>query len=43
MKIDRVLAEKAIQPIATALGKSIHETAEGMINTVNENMLVRYV
>ncbi|MBK6321812.1 MAG: hydantoinase/oxoprolinase family protein [Burkholderiales bacterium] len=38
MKIDRVLAEKAIQPIATALGKSIHETAEGIINIVNENM-----
>nr|WP_316641585.1 hydantoinase/oxoprolinase family protein [uncultured Roseateles sp.] len=38
MKIDRALAETAMATIATPLGKSIKEAAEGVINIVNENM-----
>ncbi len=38
MKIDRGLAEKAVQKVADALGKTLHEAAEGIINIVNENM-----
>jgi N-methylhydantoinase A len=38
MKIDRALAEKAVKTVADALGKSVKEAAEGIINIVNENM-----
>jgi N-methylhydantoinase A len=38
MKIDRALAEQAVKTVADALGKSVHEAAEGIINIVNENM-----
>ena len=38
MPIDRSLAEKAVATIAGPLGKSIKESAEGIINIVNENM-----
>jgi N-methylhydantoinase A len=38
MKIDKSLAEKAVATIAEPLGKSIKESAEGIINIVNENM-----
>jgi N-methylhydantoinase A len=38
MKIDRALAEQAIDTIAGPLGKSIKEAAEGIVNIVNENM-----
>jgi len=38
MKIDKSLAEKAVATIAEALGKSVKESAEGIINIVNENM-----
>jgi N-methylhydantoinase A len=38
MRIDRELAVKAVASIATALGKSIEEAAEGIVNIVNENM-----
>ena len=38
MKIDRAAAEKAVASIATALGKTLEEAAEGIINIVNENM-----
>ena len=38
MRIDRALAQKAVQSIADALGKTIHQAAEGVINIVNENM-----
>lgn len=38
MKVDKSLAEKAVATIAESLGKSVKETAEGIINIVNENM-----
>ncbi len=38
MKIDRGLAEKAVQKVADALGLSLMEAAEGIIRIVNENM-----
>jgi N-methylhydantoinase A len=38
MKIDKSLAEKAVKAVAGPLGKSVHETAEGIIKIVNENM-----
>lgn len=38
MKIDRKMAEKAIKTVADALGKSVQEAAEGIVNIVNENM-----
>jgi len=38
MKIDRALAEKAVKTVADALGKTVKEAAEGIINIVNENM-----
>jgi N-methylhydantoinase A len=38
MKIDNSLAEKAVKTVADPLGKSVHETAEGIIKIVNENM-----
>jgi N-methylhydantoinase A len=38
MKIDRTLAETAVSSIADSLGKPLKETAEGIINIVNENM-----
>ncbi len=38
MKIDRALAEKAVKTVADALGKTVQEAAEGIINIVNENM-----
>lgn len=38
MKLDRSLAEKAIQPIAEALGLPLKKAASGIIDIVNENM-----
>ena len=38
MRIDRELAVKAVNSIADALGKSVEEAAEGIVNIVNENM-----
>lgn len=38
MQIDAALAEKALSTIADALGKPIHEAAEGVVRIVNENM-----
>lgn len=38
MKIDLAAAERAVKSVADALGKSLHEAAEGIINIVNENM-----
>jgi N-methylhydantoinase A len=38
MRIDRALAVKAVTSIADALGKSVEEAAEGIVNIVNENM-----
>ncbi len=38
MRIDRALAEKAVQKIADALGMSLKAAAEGIVNIVNENM-----
>jgi N-methylhydantoinase A len=38
MKIDRQLAEKAVKTVADALGKTLQEAAEGIVNIVNENM-----
>ncbi|CAB1369548.1 5-oxoprolinase [Denitratisoma oestradiolicum] len=38
MKIDRTAAQRALSSIADALGKSIEDAAEGVINIVNENM-----
>lgn len=38
MRIDRSLAERAVQTIADALGKPLEEAAEGIVNIVNENM-----
>ena len=38
MRIDRTLAEKAVKTVADALGKTVKEAAEGIINIVNENM-----
>lgn len=39
MAIDKGLAEKAVATIAAALGKSVQDAAEGVVNIVNENML----
>lgn len=38
MEVRKDLAEKAIKPVAKALGLSIQETAAGIIDIVNENM-----
>ena len=38
MDISRELAEKAVATIAGDIGKSVEETAEGIIKIVNENM-----
>ena len=38
MKIRKDLAEKAIRPVAKALGISVKRTAAGIIDIVNENM-----
>ncbi|HEY0941429.1 MAG TPA: hydantoinase/oxoprolinase family protein [Steroidobacter sp.] len=38
MQIDRNRAVKAVKSIADALGKTVEEAAEGIINIVNENM-----
>ncbi|HSG90362.1 MAG TPA: hydantoinase/oxoprolinase family protein [Pseudomonadales bacterium] len=38
MKIDKSLAEAAVQTVADALGLSLHEAAEGIVKIVNENM-----
>lgn len=38
MKIDRQRAVQALQAIATPLGKTVEQAAEGVINIVNENM-----
>ena len=38
MQLDREAARAAIATIAGPLGKSVEETAEGVINIVNENM-----
>ena len=38
MQLDRLLAEKAIEPVADALGLSIQKAASGIIDIVNENM-----
>ena len=39
MKIDRVLAEKAIDPIAKKIGKGVLETADAIIQIANNNMV----
>ncbi len=38
MQLDRSLAERAIKPIADALGLSVQKAASGIIDIVNENM-----
>jgi len=38
MRLDRGLAERAVQTIADALGLPLQRAAEGIINIVNENM-----
>lgn len=38
MQIDPAAAKKAIATIAAALGKTVQDAAEGIINIVNENM-----
>ena len=38
MQIDRSLAEKAVDNVAKALGLSLKQAAEGIVNIVNENM-----
>ncbi|MEE8528465.1 MAG: hydantoinase/oxoprolinase family protein [Gammaproteobacteria bacterium] len=38
MQLDRLLAEKAIEPVADALGLSLQKAASGIIDIVNENM-----
>lgn len=38
MQLDRSLAEKAIEPVADALGLSIPKAASGIADIVNENM-----
>jgi len=38
MAISRVLAERAVQQVADAMGLSLMEAAEGIIKIVNENM-----
>ncbi len=38
MRISRELACKAVESVATALGKSTEEAAQGIVNIVNENM-----
>ena len=39
MALDRALAQKAVQKIGDALGKSVKAAAEGIYNIVNENMV----
>ncbi len=38
MALDRELAERALQPLADALGLSLERTAAGVVDIVNENM-----
>jgi N-methylhydantoinase A len=38
MRIDRALAQKAVQKIADGLGLPLGKAAEGIVNIVNENM-----
>lgn len=38
MVLDRGLAERAVQPLADALGLSLERTAAGIVDIVNENM-----
>ncbi|MEM8801422.1 MAG: hydantoinase/oxoprolinase family protein [Pseudomonadota bacterium] len=39
MQISRELAEKAVGTVATALGLSVEDAAEGIVRIVNENMV----
>ena len=38
MRVDPELARKAIEPLATAMGKTVEETAAGIVQVAQENM-----
>jgi len=38
MQLDKAAAERAVKTVADAMGLSMHEAAEGIVNIVNENM-----